>query len=184
MSESIGSFFNDAWQPLLAVATAAGAVFGYVKTHRRELSWKRTEFICAQLRALDTDPKLFEMLTILEGRHQRVTLDELYDEGGRLYDAERQAYQQDMDSFLNFIWCLCFAYLELRSLTDRNILCVGRYLDIINGHGRMREYCLGHGYSAIIKAARRVRRDRLSVAVVAERLLLPESEVGETAGRE
>ena len=179
MFENVGSFFSEAWQPLLAVVTAVGAVVGYVKTHRRELSWKRTEFICEQLRLLDTDEKLFEMLTILEGRHPRVTVDEIYDAGGSLYDAERDAYQQDMDGFLNFIWCLCFAYLELRTLTDRNILCVGRYLDIINGTPLLRDYCLNHGYSAIIVAAEKVRRPRLTLNAVAERLRLRAARVGE-----
>ena len=184
MGENIGSFFNEAWQPLLAIVTAVGAVVGYVKTHRRELSWKRTEFICEQLHTLDTDPKLVEMLTILEDRHPQIKVEEIYEEGSRLYQAERDAYQQEMDRFLNFIWCLCFAYLELKTLTDRNILCVGRYLDIINGHPSLRRYCFGHGYSAIIKAAERVRRPRLSVTTVAERLLLRQSEVGEAGDGE
>jgi hypothetical protein len=172
MGETIGSLFNAAWQPLLAVATAFGAVVGYVKTHRRELSWKRTEFICSQLRTLDTDPKLYEMLTILEGRHPEISVYEIYDPGSGLDEARRHAYQQEMDSFLNFIWCLCFAYLELRTLTDRNILCVGRYLDIVNGNPLLRDYCLTHGYTAIVEAAERVRRPRLTLNRVAERLRL------------
>ena len=172
MGETIGSLFGEAWQPLLAIVTAVGAVVSYIKTHRRELSWKRTEFICSQLRTLDTDPKLYEMLTILEGRHPEVSVYGIYDPDSGLDDAKRKAYQQEMDSFLNFIWCLCFAYLELRTLTDRNILCVGRYLDIINRNPLLRDYCLNNGYTAIVAAAERVRRPRLTLNRMTERLRL------------
>ena len=172
MGESIVSFLSGAWQPLLTVATAAGAVVGYVKTHRRELSWKRTEFICEQLRMLDTDPKLFLMLTVLEGRHPDVTVRDIYSGDGRLDAAGRNVWRQDMDRFLNFIWCLCFAYLELRTLTDRNILCVGRYLDLINGDEQLREYCLTHGYTAVVEAGERVRRPRFKLRGAAGRLRL------------
>jgi hypothetical protein len=178
MFDNVGSFFNEAWQPLLGIATAVGAVVGYLKTHRRELSWKRTEFICSQLRTLDTDPKLHEMLTILEDRHPEVSVYEIYDPEGGLDEAKRKAYQQEMDSFLNFIWCLCFAYLELRTLTDRNILCVGRYLDIISGNPLLRDYCLTHGYTAIVSAAERVRGLRLTLNREAEMLRLQAKAAG------
>ena len=179
MSESIVSFLSGAWQPLLAIVPVSWAVISYLKTHRRELSWKRTEFICSQLRTLDTDPKLLEMLTVLEDRHPDVNVCDIYVGGGRLDKAGQKARQQEMDRFLNFIWCLCFAYLDLRTLTDRNILCVGRYLDIINRDPLLREYCLTNGYSAIIEAAEKVRRPRLTMNRAVERLRLSAQPAGE-----
>ncbi len=151
MPES-GNLLSD-WELILAIATAVGAVAGYFITHRRELSWKRTEFVCSQLKYLSDDPNLFKMLELLEGRHPEVSIDEIYDAGSRLDSKMRAKYQHEFDRFLNFIWCLCFAYLNLKTLTSREIVCVGRYLYLIKKHPALVAYCNDHGYTRIITVA-------------------------------
>jgi hypothetical protein len=154
MIENINALFD--WQLAFAIITAAGAVVGYFITHRRELSWKRTEFICSQLKYLGDDPHLFRMLEILEGRHSDVSINDIY--GGRrgLDDKKRKEYQHEFDRFLNYIWCLCFAYLDLKTLTKREIICVGRYIKLIARSSSLVTYCEGHGYERIITVAGRL----------------------------
>ena len=157
MCENMGAFFRDYW-PIL---TAAGAVAGYFITHWRELSWKRTEFICAQLKELGDDPAFFEILKILEKRHATLTIEKIFNDGSDLAEAERNECRQEFDRFLNYIWCLCFAYLNLGTLTTREIVCIGRYLKLITEDPLLVSYCEGHGYTRIITVARRLKEESL-----------------------
>lgn len=156
MTESINAFLRDGWQPTLALITAIGATIGYFITHRRELSWKRTEFISSQLKYLGDDPKLFEMLKILEKRHPTISIDGIYGNEKPLNSEARAEYQHEFDRFLNYIWCLCFAYLNLKTLTNREIVCIGRYLSLIIQHPSLVTYCEDHGYRRIIIVAEKL----------------------------
>ena len=111
------TFLKENWQLVLTLATAIGAVVGYILTRQYEMAWKRTEFICAQLQYLDNDPDLIEMVKILEGRHPSITIRQIYDSDSSLDEVERKNYQQRFDRFLNFLWQSCFAHLNLKTLS-------------------------------------------------------------------
>src|SRR5437588_6660544 len=68
------------WSLLIAALTVLVSVVTYALTRRRELAWKRTEFIVNQAQYFDNDPDLLEVVRILEDRHPVVTLSMIFDE--------------------------------------------------------------------------------------------------------
>ena len=95
------------------------------------------------------------MVKILEDRHPTITVGRLYDAGSGLETTERKAYQQKFDLLLNFLWRLCFAHLVLKTLSKREIVCVGWYLRRIAQHPSLVDYCNSHGYNDIVTVIER-----------------------------
>lgn len=54
-------------------------VISHVMTRRRELAWRRTEFLFKQAEYLEDDAVLVEMLMILENRHAHIRIEDLFD---------------------------------------------------------------------------------------------------------
>ena len=156
LMENMGMLLKENSQLILAVITAIGAIGGYMMTRRDALSWRRTEFICAQLRYLGADSDLTEMLKILEGRHPLVTISQVFDVNSVLNKEEQNNYQQRFDKFLDFLWVFCFAYLNLKTLSDREIASIGRYLWQTVQYPVLVEYCKDHGYGRVITVASRL----------------------------
>jgi hypothetical protein len=99
------------WQLVVASGLAVFTILSYVLTRRRELAWRRTEFLCAQSHYLDNDPVLVETVTILEGRHANITLCQVFDNDSGIDEATQRQYLQKMDKLLNLLWLLCYAPL-------------------------------------------------------------------------
>ena len=97
------------------------------------------------------------MLQILEDRHPELSIEKIYGVPGSL-DAEKiKQCQHEFDRFLNYIWCICFAYLDLKTLTRDEVICVGRYIKLIVRNPPLVAYCESRGYNRIITVARRMR---------------------------
>lgn len=122
MGESnILTYIKDNWQPILAFAAAIGTVIGYFLTRWNELAWKRTEFLCSQAHYLDNDPELVEMIKIIEERHPTLTVNDIFDSESPLDEEKRKNYKQRFDKFFNFLWRLCYAYLEVKTLSRKEV---------------------------------------------------------------
>jgi hypothetical protein len=154
--QSVGIFLKTNWQPILALATAIGAVLGYILTRKYELAWKRTEFVCAKLQYLDGDPDLLEMLKILEDRHPTVTINQIFSSNSKLNGVEQKDYQQRFDRLLDFLWQLCFAYLNLKTLSKHEIVVIGWHLNRVVQYPSLVNYCENHGFGRIITVAKKL----------------------------
>src|ERR1035437_5590315 len=111
----MNAFLNHVnWQVFIAFVLAVFTIISYVHTRRRELAWKRTEFLCAQSQYLDNDPILVEVVTILEGRHAEVTTAHIF-EGDAKIDPARQLHLQKFDKLFNFLWRMSYAYLTMKT---------------------------------------------------------------------
>jgi hypothetical protein len=90
LMENITMLLKENWQLIIAMLTAIGAMSSYLMTRKDALSWRRTEFICAQLRYLGADRDLTEMLKLLEGRHPLVTISQIFDVNSSLNKEEQK----------------------------------------------------------------------------------------------
>jgi hypothetical protein len=72
-------FAHADWQLIVAVGVAFFTVVSYILNRRRELAWRRTEFLCAQSQYLDNDADLVEMVKILEDRHSSIAVAHIFD---------------------------------------------------------------------------------------------------------
>jgi len=137
------------WELLVAAGALVFSVITYIMTRRAELAWRRTEFLCEQAYYLDTDPELTEMIKILEGRHKSATIPALFAADAALEDIERQDYMQKLDKLLNFLWRLCYAYLETRTITQKELEGFGWYFWRIASFPVLLAYCKENGFEEI-----------------------------------
>lgn len=137
------------WNLIIASLAVLSSVISYILTRRRDLAWKRTEFLCAQARYLDTDPVLVEAITILEGRHADITLAQLFGPDCELDKAKKDEYLQKFDKLLNFLWWLCYAYLRVKTISQKELRGFGWYLWRIDQCRSLVGYCEINGFEAI-----------------------------------
>lgn len=153
-------FFSENLEPILVFIVAMGAMIGYFLTRSRELAWKRTEFMCAQAQYLDNDSDLLEVVRILEDRHETVTIHEVFNEESNLTPEVRRAYQQKFDKLFNFLWRLCYAYSEVRTLSAKEVEGFGWYFWRISKSPVLVEYCKENGYQDINQVTEKLRLDK------------------------
>jgi len=82
--QDILCFILSQWKLFAALCTAIWAVWVFILTRRRELAWKRTEFLFKQCELLDKDSDMVEISKILEGRHQTITVDDIFASSSKL----------------------------------------------------------------------------------------------------
>ena len=120
---------------------------------RREAAWKRTEFMFTQLRFLDTDPGISEAVGVLEGWNSAVTIDDVFSGMSRLSPEGRMKYRAHFDRFFNLLWCVSYAYLELKTITWKEVGGFGWYLWRVQTTPALADYCRDNGFSEVLTAA-------------------------------
>jgi hypothetical protein len=144
-------------QLVVAIVVALFTMVAYVLTRRRELAWKRTEFLFAQAHYFENDPVLVEVVMILEGRHSGVTTDQIFDAASELDASMRQQYLQKFDKFLDFLWRLCFACLETKTLSLKEIEAFGWWLWRISDNSVLFDYCDNYGFEEIVMVIKKLQ---------------------------
>jgi hypothetical protein len=146
------------WSVLIASVAVIISVITYVLTRRRELAWKRTEFLNSQSRYLDDDPVLVEAVTILEDRHPEITVKDIFDDS-MVSDIQRE-YRQKFDKFLNFLWRLCYAYDTLKTISGPEVEAFGWYFWKIAKIPALVDYCDNNGFEDINTVTKKLRLDQ------------------------
>src|SRR5215831_8609008 len=133
----------------ITVVLALFTIGSYFLTRRRELAWRRTEFLCRQSEYLDSDPVLLETITILENRHPELTISAIFApeaETTALDSRTRQQYLQKFDKLLNLLWRLCYAFLETKTISIKELDGFGWYLWKISKNPALVAYCEENGF--------------------------------------
>lgn len=153
-------FLLGNWQLLSALIAAAWAIFTYFLTQKSELAWKRTEFIVDQSMFLDNDSEMKEATLIIYGKHPDIKVKDFinayYKERKEIDDKSSNLIIK-FEKYLNFLWRISYANVELGTLTKKDLLSFGAYLSAIEEHPQLRQYCLDEGYEEIIKAAKKIK---------------------------
>jgi hypothetical protein len=143
-------FVQNNWKELLGFGIAIAGIWRYLDTRRRELAWRRTEFLFEQARLLDSDQGLRDAVRVLEGRHPDITLDTLfndYNPPGSPADAE--IYQQ-IDALLNFLDRVAYALQDAKTLSGSEASHFGWYAKQVVGHQGLKSYCDKYGYESVL----------------------------------
>lgn len=150
---------TDKWTLIIAASAVLFSIFSYWLTQRRELAWKRTEFLFGQSSYLDNDPALIEVLDILERRHLEIKLNDVFDPESNLDAATRLKYLQYFDKLLNFLWRLCYAYLTVKTIKKKEIKDFSWWLRRISEYPPLVDYCKKNGYEEILITIEEMRPD-------------------------
>lgn len=147
------------WNVLIASATVIFSVIAYALTRRRELAWKRTEFMAAQAQYFDNDKDLLEVVTILEDRHPVVTLSMIFDDDSKFDPQKRTEYIQKCDKLFNFLWRLCYAYDQVKTLSRKEVEGFGWYFWRISKFPAVIDYCENNGFQDINTVTKKLKLD-------------------------
>lgn len=147
------------WNVLIASATVIFSVIAYVLTRRQELAWKRTEFMVAQAQYFDNDKDLLEVVIILEDRHPVVTLSMIFDEDSNVDAQKRTEYKQKCDKLFNFLWRICYAYDQVKTLSRKEVEGFGWYFWRISKCPAVVDYCENNGYEDINTVTKKLKLD-------------------------
>lgn len=147
------------WNVLIASAAIIFSVVSYVLTRRRELAWRRTEFLCSQSQYLDNDPDLVEVIRILEERHSTITVAQVFDEDSQLDAEKRIEYKQKFDKLFNFLWRLCYAYFVVKTISRKEVEGFAWYFWRISKIPVLVDYCENNGYEDINIVTKKLKLD-------------------------
>ncbi len=150
------NFIFENWDKLLGFIIAIGGGFKYFDARRRELAWKRTEFLFAQAAFLDTDKDMGEVVQIIEGRHARIAIESLFKPNGDADTDSQGDTWQNIDKLLNLLDRIAYSVLKLKTLDIDEARNFGWYLEKIGNNALMRGYCEKNGYPDIVKLAEKI----------------------------
>ena len=95
------------------------------------------------------------MLTVLEARHPSVTA--IFAGADHITMEQRQEYLQEVDKLLNLLWRLCYAYLEMKAISIKELDAFGWYLWKISESPELTNYCNENGFEEINMAIKRLQ---------------------------
>jgi hypothetical protein len=145
------------WSLLIAALAIIVSVITYALTRRRELAWRRTEFIVTQAQYFDNDDDLLEVVRILEDRHPVVNLSMIFDETSEFDPEKRAYYKQKCDKMFNFLWRLCYAYDQVKTLSRKEVEGFGWYFWRISKFPAVVDYLENNGYEDINTVTRKLK---------------------------
>ena len=124
------------------------SVIAYVLTRRQELAWSAQNSWWRR-RIFDNDKDLLEVVIILEDRHPVVTLSMIFDEDSNFDPQKRTEYKQKCDKLFNFLWRICYAYDQVKTLSRKEVEGFGWYFWRISKFPAVVDYCENNGYEDI-----------------------------------
>ncbi|MFO7370911.1 MAG: hypothetical protein R6X09_11645 [Bacteroidales bacterium] len=146
---------------ILAAVTIIWAIGSFILTRKKELAWKRTEFIVQQSEFLDTDKDMREVTLILYGKHTQKNVSDFITlmKQSKL-SIEDEDFIMKFEKYLNFLWRISYAYLVLNTLSKKDMNAFGAYFKAVYNHKELNDYCCEDGYEEIIIAYRKLRSKR------------------------
>ncbi len=151
----------DNWGIIASFAAAVWAVWNFFVTRRRELAWKRTEFIIEQLEFLDSDPEMRECTLVLYGKYPGVSIDQFLAAAKTPGQVSLDQGQMIMkfEKYLNFLWRIAYAQIVLGTLTKQDLCAFGAYFRAVGKDQGLRQYCMEEGFDEIVTASIAVERE-------------------------
>ena len=157
---SVLTFAANSWAEIGALGAVVFGFWKYFDTRRRELAWRKTEFLFEQARYLDTDTDIAKAVRVLTAREQDVTVAAIYSDSSSLEDNAKHQYQDSFDKLLNLLDLIAYSTLRLKTLSELEADNFGWYLARIADEPALVAYCSANGLNDVIKLADALRGQR------------------------
>jgi hypothetical protein len=139
--------------PLLPVFVTA--IF-YIDTRRRDLRWKRTEFLFAQADKLENDPDIQRAIRVLDRRERGVHVVQIF--GPNADTVTFAVYREGFEKLLNFLDRIAYAVRHSKSLTMAEVANFAWYYRNICAHACMRSFCETSGFPDVVPLAKELTK--------------------------
>lgn len=142
-----------------AIAIVIG-VWKFLASRKRELAWKRTEFIFEQAAYIDTDEDIAAAISIAQSALEDVTIDEVFDENGEWGKSSSTTYRQGFEKLLNLLDRLAYAHLHAHTISVSEIANFHWYYELITDHERIKKHCQINGFKDAAQVAEKLKADQ------------------------
>ena len=150
------TYLQNNWEMLVAFFTAAGGAIAFFDMRRRELAWKRTEFIFEQAKYLDSDPQIANAVSLLAGTENKLSVCEIFGATADLTNSEVSSYRTSFDKLFNVLDWFAYATFDAKTVKLAEVANFGWYLRQILNEKVIVDYCMNTGFGDTIKLAREV----------------------------
>ena len=83
----------------------------------------------------------------------------IFDEDGDFDSQKRTEYKQKCDNLFNFLWQLCYAYDQVKTLSRKEVEGFGWYFWRISKFPAVVDYCENNGYEDINTVTKKLKLD-------------------------
>ncbi len=136
---------------IISVCVLVFAFWKYTDIRKRELRWKRTEFLFKQAEFLDNDPNINLAVSVLDGVDGDVRIEDLFNIDGIINNTIDKRYRIGFEKLCNFLDRLAYAHLNSKAIEKKEIANFGWYIESIEKHTRVVKYCEKNGFGDILK---------------------------------
>lgn len=138
----------------ISAAALVFAFWKYTDIRKRELRWKRTEFLFKQAEFLDSDLVIALAVSVLDDKDDEVKIGDLFDENGNIDNTIDKKYRIGFEKLCNFLDRIAYAYLNTKAIEKKEIANFSWYIEHIVNSSRIVKYCENNGFGDIIKLSK------------------------------
>lgn len=154
--ENIFQELKDHWEVVVAIITGLWVIWSYKNTQRASLASSRTSLLFEQSDIFETDPEIKEAILILEGRHSKYEIPDLFSTEGEPNNSPHGEIIQKMDRMLNLLQRLGYATITLKTLNQSETELFGWYYSKIIESSRLTKYCDKYGFGCVVEFAHKI----------------------------
>jgi hypothetical protein len=142
---------------IMGVVVAAFGLWKYLDARRRDFKWRRTEFLFEQMKYLDTDEEMQEVLRRLSG-WDTAGIELMFDSRSRLSVDVSPESARGLQKMLNLLDRIAYATLDAKTLTMGEVSYFGWNFSMVHRNKPLRAYCMNNGFKQVVKLAERVEQ--------------------------
>lgn len=150
----LSDFIAKYWREILALIGAVIGLWKYLDTRKRELDWRKTEFMFQEAKYLDNDPDIIKAVQVLAKEQPNISVDDIF---GEKYDHNiRSNYIIGFEKLFNLLDRLSHTHYSLKTLSKKEIENFGWYLREIQKYPQLLDYCENNGYKDVVKLSKNI----------------------------
>ncbi|MGR5550866.1 hypothetical protein [Vibrio sp. DNB22_12_1] len=153
---SIVCFLQGYWKEIIATIVAMFSIWKYFDTRKKELSWKKTEFLFTQSHYIDTDSEMQLAIQIIDGEHS-VKLTEIFDSKGYLTELGHE-YLSGFHKLFNLLDRIAYSVLRTNALSMDEAAQFGWHFTSIARQKCLSEYCYKNGYKQVLEFSKEMEK--------------------------
>ena len=147
-------FIESFWKELIATFVAFFSLWKYFDSRKKELDWKKTEFLFEQSKYIDSESDIQYVVGIIDGEHG-IRLEERLTQKGKLIGDDEQ-FREGLHKLLNMLERLSYAVESIGSITMNEVSHFGWYFTSVYREELLVNYCNRNGYKQVVLLAEKV----------------------------
>lgn len=149
-------FLEEHWKELVATFVAVFGLFKYFDARKKELNWKKTEFLFEQSKYIDSDDDIQFAIRVIDGE-DKLKINRVINTKG-CFTTENASLIKGMHNLFNLLDRLAYAVTVRNSISMEEVAHFGWYFTSIRRNKTLVSFCNSNGYKQVIELAEDVEK--------------------------